>query len=54
MDIDSELGLELESEDLRNSPLIFRIMSKKRELILSTLDIFKRVIANIDTRLYKA
>ena len=54
IDMDSELGLELELEDSRDSPLIFKIISKRRELILSTLEILERVIANIDKRLYKA
>jgi hypothetical protein len=41
IDIDLELGLELELEDSRDSPLIFRIISKRRELILNTLEILK-------------
>jgi len=51
---DSESGSESESVDSWNSPPIFRIVSKRRELILSTLDILERVIADIDTRSYEA
>jgi hypothetical protein len=54
MDMDLELGLESELEDSRDSPPIFRIASKRRELILSTLEILKRVMANINKRLYEA
>jgi hypothetical protein len=53
-DTDSESGSESESEDSRNSPPMFRIASKRRELILGTLDTLERVMADIDTRSYEA